>query len=838
MSHPALGPTSDSVIVVYQGDILTGGQAPLAEQVAVVYTNTGLQGPPGWVSGDGVPSDTVGADGTLYVDKQTGNVYLKDAGVWDIIGSFAGSSPESIRDIVGAMFANTATIAFDYDDNADQITATALIDIADVTGLQLVLDAKAAEAHTHILGDVTGLQAALDAKSNVGHGHAISDSTGLQSALDAKSDDGHGHTVGDVPGLQDSLDGKASTSHGHAVGDTTGLQGILDAKSDVGHGHSVSDTTGLQAALDAKSDDGHGHAVGDVTGLQSELDGKAATAHGHAVSDTTGLQVALDGKSDDGHGHSISDTIGLQEALDSVGTEHDHTIVDTTGLQAALDAKVDDGDPRLTDARTPTAHSHPISDTTGLQTALDGKSDEGHGHAIADTTGLQGALDGKAPTVHTHAISAVTGLQAILDGKAESVHGHAIGDTAGLQAALDSKAATTHGHAVGDVTGLQGALDGKVDDSDPRLTDARTPTAHGHAISDTTGLQTALDGKALDSAVVHKTGDETVGGIKTFTSPPKSVAAVAADDLITKGGAEAAITAAIDALVAGAPGALDTLNELAAALGDDAAFSATVTTALSEKLVKSANLSDLADAATARTNLGLGTAAQEDASAFDPVGTAASAVAALSATLDNVATSGAYSDLSGTPTLGTAASKNVGTTAGDVAAGDAPAAAQAAAEATAQAALDAHIDETVDAHDASAVSTNLAGFNKNMSGIINVQQALEIVDDFVLGSNEGFALFGAAEVKTYSDVRRYIFSQRTFGRVLISAGTAPTSTNLVCQLLKNGSPFGTPVTLLAGNYYTSSTQTLTAVAGDYIQVSFTSVGSPAAANLTIVLEAA
>ena len=46
----------------------------------------------------------------------------------------------------------------------------------------------------------------------------------------------------------------------------------------------------------------------------------------------------------------------------------------------------------------------------------------------------------------------------------------------------------------------------------------------------------------------------------------------------------AQITAAIDALVGGAPGALDTLNELAAAMADDAAFSATVTAALANKL--------------------------------------------------------------------------------------------------------------------------------------------------------------------------------------------------------------------------------------------------------------
>lgn len=45
----------------------------------------------------------------------------------------------------------------------------------------------------------------------------------------------------------------------------------------------------------------------------------------------------------------------------------------------------------------------------------------------------------------------------------------------------------------------------------------------------------------------------------------------------------AQVAAAVDALVDGAPGALDTLNELAAALGNDDAFAATVTAALAGK---------------------------------------------------------------------------------------------------------------------------------------------------------------------------------------------------------------------------------------------------------------
>ena len=53
---------------------------------------------------------------------------------------------------------------------------------------------------------------------------------------------------------------------------------------------------------------------------------------------------------------------------------------------------------------------------------------------------------------------------------------------------------------------------------------------------------------------------------------------------LTASSANGLIATAVNDLIAGSPAALDTLNELAAALGDDANFSATVTNALAARL--------------------------------------------------------------------------------------------------------------------------------------------------------------------------------------------------------------------------------------------------------------
>ena len=72
----------------------------------------------------------------------------------------------------------------------------------------------------------------------------------------------------------------------------------------------------------------------------------------------------------------------------------------------------------------------------------------------------------------------------------------------------------------------------------------------------------------------------------------------------------------IDEIIGTAGSTLDTLGELSASLAADETALSSLTTTVGTKLAKSSNLSDLTNASTARTNLGLGTAATTNSTAY------------------------------------------------------------------------------------------------------------------------------------------------------------------------------------------------------------------------------
>ena len=232
------------------------------------------------------------------------------------------------------------------------------------------------------------------------------------------------------------------------------------------------------------------------------------------------------------------------------------------------------------------------------------------------------------------------------------------------------------------------------------LTDAQTltnkiltsPTINGGTVSSATVTSATIASGTLSTDLAA--GTHKITGLATPT---------ATADAATKGYVDTAVAN----VVASAPAALDTLNELAAALGNDASFSTTVTTNLAGKLSKTGGtMSGAIDMGSSKiTTLGTPTAST-DAATKGYIDTIFGSTASAAASATAAATSAASAATSATAAATSASSASVSQSAAATSATSAAASATAAATSAASAATSA--SSSLTSQGSSAVSATAA----------------------------------------------------------------------------------------------------------------------------------
>ena len=385
---------------------------------------------------------------------------------------------------------------------------------------------------------------------------------------------------------------------------------------------------------------------------------------------------------------------------------------------------------------------------------------------VADTADINGGtIDAAIIGGATPAAATVTNLTvntaatiASADINAGTIDGAVIGG-----ASAQAITGTTITSTVGFVGGLTGNVTGNT-------AGTHTGAVVGNVTGNLTGNVTASTGSSTFNDVVINGNlnmdASSAATITNLTSPTN------AGDAATKG----YVDTSISNLVASAPGVLDTLDELAAALGDDANFATTVTNSIATKLALAGGTMSGAIAMGTNKITGLGNpTANQDAATKAYVDTAdALNLAKSGGTMSGAIAMGTNKITGmGDPTLAQdAATKNYI----DVLFGSTTTAAASAATATTQAGI---------ATTQAGIATTQAGIATTQAGIATTQAGLaaasyDAFDDRYLGSkstvptldNDGNALLtGALYWNSVGNIM-YVYT----GSSWVAAGSAVNGT--------------------------------------------------------------
>jgi hypothetical protein len=248
-------------------------------------------------------------------------------------------------------------------------------------------------------------------------------------------------------------------------------------------------------------------------------------------------------------------------------------LITSSGLATSLSTLSSTIAGNLSTHEADTTSVHGISNTANLVYAADLSAH------VTDTSSVHGVADMTALITQTQLTDAIAGAevdQASLAGT--GIDWNSVSERFDIDSTVATKtyadtAVSTHNSDTTDVHGIA--------DTSLLATKSYADTAEADAI---TAAGTAADTKISTAVAALTKSSVGLGNVDNTADSAKPVSTAQATAIATaKSEAIASATASVDALLTGAPAALNTLDELAAALGDDANFASTVTTSLGLK---------------------------------------------------------------------------------------------------------------------------------------------------------------------------------------------------------------------------------------------------------------
>jgi len=393
--------------------------------------------------------------------------------------------------------------------------------------------------------------------------------------------------------ISGSIDQHNGTTSVHGIANTALLATLANVATAKTEGETFTGT----AVTNHSNDTTMVHGIDDTSVLATAT--TVATAVGNAVTTHN---------SDTSDVHGIADTSALatKTYADTAVSTHQSDSTEVHGIANTADlATKTYADAAVSTHQSDTTSVHGITDTADLATKTYAdtavsthQADTTDVHGISNTANLVYAADltgHNNDTTDVHGI-ANTALLATTEDltthNSDTTGVHGIADTSLL--ATQDFVTTAVGNSEVDQSGLAGvgidwnSVTEKFDIDSTVATTSHVSTEIGTHNSDTTNVHgiadTSLLATTADVAAVTKTSlglanvDNTADTAKPVSTSQASAIATAKAEAI------ADATSQVNALLTGAPAALNTLDELAAALGDDANFASSVTTSLGLKV--------------------------------------------------------------------------------------------------------------------------------------------------------------------------------------------------------------------------------------------------------------